>query len=81
VSFFCQAHRKIAFCRRPKLKLTANSAVTAKKNFAETGSRQTIIFLSAFVADGNMLFCREHLTARMYFAVSFFWQTGKLSLS
>jgi hypothetical protein len=70
-----------SFLPTAEIKTHSKQCGHGKKNFAETGSRQTIIFLSAFVADGNMLFCREHLTARMYFAVSFFWQTGKLSLS
>jgi hypothetical protein len=68
--FFCQAHRKIAFFRLPKLKLTANSAVTAKKKICRDGLSANNYFSVSLcsrrqhailprTSHGKDVFCRE----------------------
>jgi hypothetical protein len=49
----------------------------AKKKGAERGSRKKVFCRELYVADGNMLFCREQLTAKMQFSVSIFLAHGE----
>jgi hypothetical protein len=63
--FFCQAHGTLAFCRRQKLKLTANRAAHGNTISPRGAHGKDVVCREPFVADDNKLFCRERLTVKM----------------
>jgi hypothetical protein len=69
---FCRTHGKIAFWRRPNFKLTANRLAHGKISLPRGAFGKQVFCREPFVADGNMLFCRELLTAKVYFAATFY---------